>query len=89
MTHLRLVTWRPADTPRAPAASLPRRLVAAVLRNASGALARLAQHVAEPTARAPASLPQTLEFYADASAPEGALYVDGRLIGHLPGVKRL
>jgi hypothetical protein len=30
-----------------------------------------------------------LEFYADAGAPEGALYVDGRLVGHLPGVTRL
>jgi hypothetical protein len=30
-----------------------------------------------------------LEFYADAGAPEGALYLDGKLIGYLPGVKRL
>jgi hypothetical protein len=30
-----------------------------------------------------------LEFYAEASAPEGALYVDGQLIGHLRGVRRL
>jgi hypothetical protein len=30
-----------------------------------------------------------LEFYAEAGAPEGALYVDGHLIGFLPGVKRL
>ena len=30
-----------------------------------------------------------LEFYAEAGAPEGALYVDGCLVGHLPGVNRL
>jgi hypothetical protein len=88
MTHLRLVTWHPNDAPRAPA-SLPRRVAATVLRNASRALARLAQQVAEPAAPTLTLLPETLEFYADASAPEGALYLDGRLIGHLPGVKRL
>jgi hypothetical protein len=30
-----------------------------------------------------------LEFYAEASAPEGALYVDGRLIAQLDGIRRL
>lgn len=30
-----------------------------------------------------------LEFYAEAGAPEGALYVDGRRVGVLPGVTRL
>ncbi|WP_124454609.1 hypothetical protein [Paucibacter sp. KBW04] len=30
-----------------------------------------------------------LEFYGEAAAPEGALYVDGHLFGTLPGVKRL
>ena len=29
------------------------------------------------------------EFHAEAGAPEGALYVDGVLIGRLPGVTRL
>jgi hypothetical protein len=29
------------------------------------------------------------EFHAEAGAPEGALYVDGQLIGHLQGVPRL
>lgn len=88
MTHLRLVTWSPDAVPRPPA-SLPRRLAAAILRNASRTLARLAQHVAEPAAQRLPALPETLEFYADASAPEGALYLDGHLIGYLPGVKRL
>ncbi|MEJ6004089.1 hypothetical protein WG899_00880 [Paucibacter sp. AS339] len=30
-----------------------------------------------------------LEFYAEAGAPEGALYADGLRVGSLPGVKRL
>lgn len=30
-----------------------------------------------------------IEFHADAGAPEGALYVDGRLVGHVLGVTRL
>ena len=30
-----------------------------------------------------------LEFYAEAGAPEGALYVDGRLVGLVAGVNRL
>lgn len=34
-------------------------------------------------------LPPMLEFYADASAPEGALYLNGELVGKLPGVTRL
>ena len=30
-----------------------------------------------------------LEFYAESGAPEGALYVDGELVGYLPGITRL
>lgn len=33
--------------------------------------------------------PRRLEFYAEAGAPEGALYVDGKLAARLDGVKRL
>ena len=32
---------------------------------------------------------QVFEFYAEAGAPEGALYLDGELVGYLPGVTRL
>lgn len=32
---------------------------------------------------------RVLEFYAEAGAPEGALYVDGQLVGHVSGVTRL
>lgn len=34
-------------------------------------------------------LPPVLEFYADAGAPEGALYLNGELVGRLHGVRRL
>ncbi|MBV8603904.1 MAG: hypothetical protein JO224_04390 [Pelomonas sp.] len=30
-----------------------------------------------------------IEFYAEAGAPEGALFVDGHRVGTLPGVNRL
>lgn len=30
-----------------------------------------------------------LEFYAEAGAPEGALYVDGQLVAQLDGIRRL
>ena len=33
--------------------------------------------------------PAELEFYAEAGAPEGALYINGELVGHLDGVTRL
>jgi hypothetical protein len=64
-----------------------RQVVAAVLHALADALARLAHRLhlePEPPAADP-----VLEFYADASAPEGALYVDGRRVGVLHGVTRL
>jgi hypothetical protein len=66
-----------------------RRLLAAGLRSTSGALSNLAQQLAVPVAPALPRLPEVLEFYAEAGAPEGALYLDGKLIGYLPGVTRL
>ncbi|MDP3086127.1 MAG: hypothetical protein Q8N44_20865 [Rubrivivax sp.] len=65
-----------------------RRLTAIVLHGASLALARLAQRLAAATAPVTSAAP-VLEFHAEAGAPEGALYVDGQLVGHLPGVTRL
>lgn len=80
---------RPAALPRRAA----RRAAAATLRAASAALDRLAARVAAaPAASAPRRPPQTLqalEFHADAGAPEGALYVDGELVGYVSGVSRL
>ena len=63
-----------------------RNLVAAALRAGSRALDRLA--CAWPMSRR-AHGRAVLEFYAEAGAPEGALYVDGRLVGIVPGVNRL
>jgi hypothetical protein len=93
MNIVRPAAWHRPATPPRPVHPL-RRLAAAVLRSTSHLLARMAQHVAEPTAPALPRLPESLEFYADASAPEGAplggaLYLDGRLVGYLPGVRRL
>lgn len=64
-----------------------RRMAAALLRAAGRALDRLAERLAATPLR-PAPL-QALEFHADAGAPEGALYVNGELVGFLPGVSRL
>jgi hypothetical protein len=36
-----------------------------------------------------AQAPPVFEFYAEAGAPEGALFVDGQRIGVLKGVTRL
>ena len=64
-----------------------RLLAAALLRGASALLARLAVGLAgEPVA---VRSDPRVEFHAEAGAPEGALYVDGRLVGWLPGVSRL
>jgi len=71
----------------APARTRLRDLLAALLHVASRALDRLAIRLA---AHAEAPPPETdFEFHAEAGAPEGALYVNGRLLGHLPGVTRL
>ena len=81
--------------PRAGALEAPRpareaalRRVAGGLRSASAALARLSRRLAAPAGRVARPAPQ-LEFYAEAGAPEGALYLDGRLVGYVSGVQRL
>ena len=68
--------------------------VAAALHATSRALTRLASSLAaERTLSAPTLHLPVVEFYPvhrDAGAPEGALYVDGELVGYLPpGVTRL
>jgi len=73
----------------APRGSPLRHLAALTLRQTSRLLARLARQLAvRPAQPAPLRQPE-LEFYAEAGAPEGALYLDGELVGHLPGVTRL
>ena len=64
-----------------------RDLAAVLLRIASHTLGLLAERLA-PRARA-ALVDPVLEFHADAGAPEGALYVNGQLVGHVLGVTRL
>ena len=68
--------------------SLVRRGAAVALRSASVALARLSRRVNAQAARGGRRAPE-LEFYAEAGAPEGALYVDGELFGYVAGVTRL
>lgn len=66
------------------------RSVAAALLRALGALADKAAErlTAEPQADALWAHPM-VEFHAEAGAPEGALYVNGRLVGRIEGVSRL
>jgi len=75
------------EAPR-PAHQAALRLVALSLRSASAALARLSRRLAQPAGRVAHPVPQ-LEFYAEAGAPEGALYLDGKLVGWVSGVRRL
>ena len=71
------------ELPFSPAISDPRRIAAAVLREAGRALRRLGR-TRERVRGEP-----VYEFYAEAGAPEGALYIDGQLMGHVSGVNRL
>ena len=64
-----------------------RDLLALLLLMASRALGLLADRVAMRPQ--PLSAEPVIEFHGDASAPEGALYVDGKLVGHVLGVNRL
>ncbi len=75
------------EWPWSPLPSTSRLWASFGLRQASRALARLAHRLGR-VPRAPAA-ERVFEFYAEAGAPEGALYVDGQLVGHLPGVTRL
>jgi hypothetical protein len=81
--------WHAASAPH-PVSEAARRLAAGLLWVASAALARLAATLAiAPSAVAQDSRDPRFEFHAEAGAPEGALYVDGELVGRLPGVQRL
>lgn len=64
-----------------------RRAIAASLLAVGRALVKWSRAIRRERLRQQAA--PVLEFYAEAGAPEGALYVDGRLVGHLPGVNRL
>jgi hypothetical protein len=73
----------------APSAGPLRHAAATALRLASLMLTRLSQRLREADRHRRAQRPSELEFYAEAGAPEGALYIDGDFVGHLPGVRRL
>lgn len=66
-----------------------RNVVAALLRALGALLDRTAHRLA--AARRPEALwaHPTVEFHAEAGAPEGALYVNGRLVGYIEGINRL
>lgn len=64
-------------------------LAARALESASHLLGRLAARLGTAAAPPGPMLPPVLEFYADSGAPEGALYLNGELVGTLPGVTRL
>lgn len=87
MSTLKQARWSAAEF-RHPASLAAQRFAASALRAASALLARLSRRIAPATVPRRPSTPQ-LEFHAEAGAPEGALFVDGQLIGWLPGVKRL
>jgi hypothetical protein len=71
-----------------PAGETLRRFGAAALRRASVALERWSRQLVEAAPMEARAAPR-LEFHAEAGAPEGALYVDGRLVGWIGGVRRL
>ena len=87
MSSLKDLRWSPV-APQHPLSEAACRLVAIGLRRASAVLARLSRRLARPVVRVMQPEPQ-LEFYAEAGAPEGALYLDGKLVGWVSGVTRL
>jgi hypothetical protein len=86
MSSLKVHYLRPVAEP--PVSGAARRAVAASLRSASAVLARLARRLSVAPVR-PRSVDPRVEFYAEAGAPEGALYLDGELVGWVQGVQRL
>lgn len=77
----------PYFAPRSPSF---RRYVAGLLRTVSHSLAQLSRAMsATERARSRPSGEMVYEFYAEAGAPEGALFVNGELVGYVSGVTRL
>ena len=67
-----------------------RRAAATSLLGFSRMLTRLARRLAAKRAGSAPHVPEgPLEFYAEAGAPEGALYANGLLVGYVTGVRRL
>ena len=87
MTPLKSPDWTSVGPPGALVDAL-RRVLADSLRSGSALLARLARKMSRPARQTRATEPH-IEFYAEAGASEGALYLDGRLVGWVAGVRRL
>ena len=87
MTSLEDARWQAYGAPH-PATLAARRAAGGMLAGLSLLLGRLAQRLAAPSGR-PVAGDMEVEFYAEAGAPEGALYVDGQLVGWIVGVARL
>lgn len=88
MSSLKSPPWGRGGPSEAALTEALRHALANALRSASAGLARLSRRVSRPARRVRRTEPQ-LEFYAEAGAPEGALYLDGRLVGWVTGVRRL
>ena len=84
MSSLKELRWGKEPAPMAEAG---KRLAAALLQRASFMLARLACGLARSSSETRGE--PRFEFHAEVGAPEGALYVDGRLVGWISGVRRL
>jgi hypothetical protein len=82
--------WAPGAEPL-PLKAVLLHLLATLLRGASEALTKLAARAAEAEAARdmPAGVVEFHALHREAGAPEGALYVDGKLVAVLPGVGRL
>ncbi len=92
MTSDKHLPWQHAEAhpPSFYGSDTLRHAAALGLRATSALLTRMARQLVAPLpSRRAKAAPPVLEFYADSGAPEGALYVDGKLVGWLNGVKRL
>jgi len=82
------LSWAATDSARPLSATLLH-LVAAALQTASNMVTRLAVRVSAAKALAPVHTVEFHAVYRDSGAPEGALYVNGKLVGYIEGVTRL
>ncbi|MCG2592238.1 hypothetical protein LZ009_05530 [Ramlibacter sp. XY19] len=87
------LSWGAPDLARPFSATLLY-VAAAALRSASEALSRIAAarsaaHAAELAFQEEVANVEFHELHRDSGAPEGALYVNGKLVAIIPGVKRL
>ena len=83
------MNWAAGDVAR-PLSAAMLYLAAAALRGASEVLTRLAVRLS--TAESVVATAPVVEFHAvyrETGAPEGAVYVTGKLVGFIPGVTRL